>query len=169
MAPAPRTQEVLAPMQLHPTLVERFWQRVDTSGECWLWTGAKSKRGYGQFYVGRTRLGAAHVISYTLAVGALTPDKPCVLHRCDNPPCVRPTHLFAGTQHDNMRDMTEKGRRYATKGSENPQSRLTELAVREIRIAHNRGVPLKVLAAAHGVCYDTVQKAAKGTTWRHVA
>ena len=96
--------------------IERFWARVNKrSGyiapymdtECWEWTGG-SYRGYGRLQVNNKRWGA-HRFAYTLAFGQID-DALLVCHRCDNPGCVRPDHLFAGTHSDNTRDMMEKGR-----------------------------------------------------------
>jgi hypothetical protein len=92
-----------------PTLEEaRFWARVDKSGECWLWTGPRDKDGYGKANVRRRAL-RAHRVSWTMANGAI-PEGLIVCHRCDTPACVRPDHLWLGTQLDNVRDMTAKGR-----------------------------------------------------------
>jgi hypothetical protein len=88
--------------------VNGFWARVDKGGECWTWTKGCTK-GYGTFRE-NGRLVYAHRRSFELATGeTLTPDVE-VLHSCDNPPCVRPDHLRRGTQADNMRDMSERGR-----------------------------------------------------------
>jgi hypothetical protein len=94
------------------SLEERFWSKVDRSGECWMWVASLASTGYGQFYDKprrRTPIGA-HRVAWELANGPI-PAGLQVLHRCDNPPCVRPDHLFIGTVSDNMRDMYAKGRR----------------------------------------------------------
>lgn len=94
------------------TREQRFWARVDKSGECWLWRGAtRSSRtpwNYGRIYE-NGRIRSAHVVSYEMNLGAI-PDGLLVLHRCDTPLCVRPSHLFLGTQRDNVRDARSKGR-----------------------------------------------------------
>lgn len=89
--------------------VDRFYSRLDRSGECWLWTGAIwGNNGYGCTRFMR-RSESAHRVAWRIEYGPI-PDGLCVLHRCDTPLCVRPTHLFLGTQMDNSRDAAAKGR-----------------------------------------------------------
>ncbi|MEY9995875.1 hypothetical protein ABIE67_007907 [Streptomyces sp. V4I8] len=89
---------------------ERFWRYVDKTGECWTWTGGHSNDGYGRFFISEGEGNvAAHRFSYQLHNGEI-PDGLIICHRCDNPPCVRPDHLFVGTHLDNVRDMFSKGR-----------------------------------------------------------
>lgn len=91
-----------------PNLEQRFWKKVHKTDSCWLWTGAKFKSGYGQIDdKGKTL--RAHRVSYELRYG-VTPGDFHVLHSCDNPPCVNPSHLFLGTVKDNMRDCISKNR-----------------------------------------------------------
>lgn len=99
--------------RLTPKRVEAFWSYVAISGsdECWLWKGAHRDSGYGQFALfdhGNVPA-SAHRIAYGLANTGI-PKGMHVLHRCDNPPCCNPAHLFAGTQKDNMADKKQKGR-----------------------------------------------------------
>jgi hypothetical protein len=88
-------------------LPDRFWRRVEVRGACWIWTGATTRRnGYGLFrWNGRKYV--AHRLVFEAVCGPTTLK---VLHRCDNPRCVRPVHLFAGTQGQNLQDAMIKGR-----------------------------------------------------------
>lgn len=92
-------------------LQDRFWARIRKSeGEgCWEWTGTVTAFGYGNVNIGAGRYQMAHRLSWILTNGEPTPGLH-VCHRCDNPRCVRPSHLFLGTQADNMRDMVAKHR-----------------------------------------------------------
>ncbi len=94
---------------VHARLAERFWSKVVRGEGCWIWAASVDDHGYGRFGIGRLRIEPAHRVAWMVANGPI-PDGLSVLHRCDNPPCVRPDHLFLGTQRDNMRDMIAKGR-----------------------------------------------------------
>jgi hypothetical protein len=102
-------------MAKHMPLIERFFQKVDKSGSvdfpgCWIWTGGKTSKNYGSFkyYQDRSAIGA-HVSSHLFHIGEV-PNGMRVCHRCDNPPCVNPEHLFLGSNSDNMKDMVAKDR-----------------------------------------------------------
>lgn len=93
------------------TRAERFWQKVDRRGneQCWIWISVRNSDGYGQFRTGGAFMDKAHRESWRMANGPI-PEGLSVLHRCDNPSCVNPNHLFLGTQQDNIADMLRKGR-----------------------------------------------------------
>ena len=94
-------------------IAQRFWRFYDRSGDCWLWTGSITPGGYGKFGLhtpeGIRSIGA-HRLAWVLANGELIPEGMNVCHRCDIRHCGNPTHLFLGTQKDNIRDMFTKGR-----------------------------------------------------------
>lgn len=139
------------------SLAERLWARVDKSGECWTWQGHRTAAGYGQIGRGLAADGLAytHRVAYELSHGPI-PSEMLVCHRCDNPPCVRPTHLFVGTPGDNVRDASAKGRLRALKGEAHPSCRLTWGQVREIRTLRANGVPAVDIAHRFGVSIQHV-------------
>lgn len=94
-----------------PSLEDRFWKKVEKKSpdECWEFKGAKYEHGYGCLSVGGRKNKGAHRISYVIHFGEI-PNDLHVLHKCDNPPCVNPNHLFLGTHKQNMEDKSRKGR-----------------------------------------------------------
>ena len=109
----------------------------------------------------------AHRVSWELANGPI-PSGMCVLHRCDNPPCVNPVHLFLGTQHDNVIDMIAKGRKNPACGENHGRAKLTAAAVREIR---ERGLTesQQSLARLHGVSQVAISHVLLRKSWKHLA
>lgn len=92
-------------------LADKFWSKVRKSDACWEWSGSRNGQGYGLFWNGKRNIGA-HRFAWMLMHG--DPGQMNVCHKCDNPPCVRPDHLFLGTTADNVRDMWVKGRNKAS-------------------------------------------------------
>lgn len=152
------------PAPLKPIAV-RFWQRVDTSGDCWIWTGNHTSRGYGLLPIGR-KVVRAHRVSWELHFGPI-PKGLHVLHRCDVRACVNPAHLWLGTHMANMDDRNTKHRQ-AT-GERHGFAKLTESSVRDMRAAHVAGgVTVAALARRFDVSYGTAHHVITGRTWRHV-
>lgn len=89
--------------------VERLWERVTKTTGCWVWRGTTNNKGYGMLGIGRERQVLAHRVAWESANGHV-PDGMFVCHKCDNPRCVRPDHLFLGTNSDNIQDSIAKGR-----------------------------------------------------------
>ena len=144
-----------------------FWPRVDQGPDCWLWTGYKTAQGYGQIGIKRV-LRYAHRVSWELAYGQI-PDGLCVLHRCDNPPCVRPDHLFLGTRADNTADMLAKDRHRTVplRGDQNGNAKLTASQVALIRALYAvGGISQRQLARQFGVVQGTIVHVLAGRTWR---
>ena len=156
----------------------RFWTRVDRSGECWLWTGATSPKGYGRFWAGGVTR-RSHRVAWKITNGDI-PDGLLVLHKCDTPRCVRPDHLFLGTYADNNIDCRDKGRsafgdrngsrihpERLERGERRYNSKLTEADVRSIRKL--KGLESQYITAAKfGVSQRTVCVIQRGNGWRHV-
>ncbi|WP_141984736.1 HNH endonuclease [Bordetella hinzii] len=150
-----------------------FWSFVAKGGpgECWTWQGAKDPKGYGRFHISASRNSTA--LAHRVAFG-LTYDKepPAVCHRCDNPSCCNPFHLFGGTWADNNLDMTLKGRnkvpRLSLRGQGHHQSKLTDAQAIEIRASYSAGsVTQRQLAAAYGVCQRSISKVVRGISFKN--
>ena len=162
----------------------RFWLKVEKTEDCWLWTGARDRKGYGKFSMGsqykpdgsrRNSMVSAHRFSYELAYGPIPPHDSfhglCVLHSCDNPSCVNPAHLSLGTNKDNVHDMDRKGRRRNGQlcGQDHHGAVLTEENVREIVRKHREdGVTQLSLSKEFGVSHSTINHIFTGRLWAHL-
>ena len=153
---------------------ERFWNRVDqsTKRSCWLWTGSCSWGGYGRIrYRGPSTY--AHRVSWLIHFGEI-PPRMLVLHKCDNPPCVNPKHLFLGSQADNMRDMKTKQRSskgpqgWAPSGEDHWSTKLKAKDVRAIRKAYAGGATQNALAKKYSMVQNAIGAIVRRVTWRHV-
>lgn len=167
-----------SPMQ--PKSTAGFWSKVDKSADCWLWKGSRLPSGYGRLRHGTY----AHRVSWALVNGPI-PDGMYVLHHCDNPPCVRPVHLFIGTAADNSRDAVSKDRvaradrhgsrhfpakfpGYPQHGERNGRAKLTEADVREARYRMAAGETVMEIARRLGMGWSATKDMLIRRTWAHV-
>jgi hypothetical protein len=147
---------------------ERFDLKVDRRGpdECWPWKPPCHRSGHGEFYVSPERGKVpAHTFAVELATGEQCPPGKEGCHRCDNPPCCNPAHVYYGTRQQNVDDMHRRSR--ASIGSAHPNSKLTEEAVVRLRQQVAAGIPIADLAWHYGVSAAAVSHAASGLTWKH--
>lgn len=147
---------------------QRFWSKVrKRRSGCWEWLASKNQDGYGKFRY-ESGIGSTHRISWVLTNGEI-PDKLHVLHKCDNPSCVNPDHLFLGTNKDNMIDKMQKGRTADFSGEKNPISKLTDLDVIRIRTLFNSGERTrKELREEYQVSKSLIKMVIDKTTWKHI-
>ena len=174
--PSPKARASHERKHTGPSVAERLWARVDKNGpipehapelgSCWAWTGyVGAVDGYGRMAVDGVSTGV-HRVSLALALGRpITPGMDAC-HRCDNPPCVRQSHLFEAPHVANVRDRHEKSRDAA--GAANGRARLTD-DVRRIRRFLAAGTSWASVAAGFGVSKGTIQAIASGRTWQQVA
>ena len=133
---------------------------------CWDWQGRLDDGGYGSMTLrGSTIL--VHRIAWIIDNGEI-PKGMNILHKCDNPKCVNPDHLFLGTHFDNMRDMAAKGRAPKRPGSKNPNSKLNESKVREIKNLLANGKTRKYVSTTFEVSLSTIDRIINKKSWRLV-
>lgn len=145
----------------------RFDAKADKSGgedACWIWKSGTARGGYGI-----TRWRGSQIMAHRVALiltGVSVPRDMMVCHRCDNPPCVNPKHLFVGSRSQNMADMVGKDRQ--ARGERNGQAKLTPTQVQELRLARREGAKIAVLSQRFGVSESLVTLIASKKRWRHL-
>ena len=149
---------------VHPK--RRIWlcSEVDSETGCWIWQKGKDKDGYGQFSF-KNRNYKAHRVAYRLYIGPI-PKGMLVLHTCDTPPCVNPSHLFLGTNDDNMADMVQKDRQI--KGENKENSKLIDDQVREIKKRLLGTETISDIARDYPVDRKVVSRIKAGVAWKHI-
>jgi len=143
------------------SVLRRFWSKVDQTGNCWEWTAALNHAGYGQFRLAmlgsKSQMQQAHRVSWFLHYSDV-PAELHVCHHCDNPKCVRPSHLFLGTDLDNHRDCARKGRAVNPPGNQ----RLTPEQVEEIFTLREGGMSQPKIAVRLGCSNQLVSRYLRG-------
>jgi len=154
-------------MSIKDRLIKKIKININTG--CWDFTGSKDLKGYGKLWDGNT-MRSAHRISFIEYKGSI-PDGLFVLHKCDNPGCINPDHLFLGTHNENMEDMRKKGRSCTEKrlcGSRNFNSKLSENDIPKIKKRLLNGESCKKIAESYSVDRTTISFIKNGTTWKHL-
>ena len=148
------------------TRIERFEEKFtpEPNTGCWLWLASVGRGGYGKFGDAK-KVQRAHRVSFELYVGAI-PHALHVLHRCDQPACVNPAHLFLGTHADNMADAATKGR---WAGERHHLARLSQADAQRIRDLIASGFTQEEVGRRVGVCRSRVGAIARGECWSEQA
>ena len=147
---------------------DHFWAKVRKGKEtnCWEWTAARDKHGYGRFRVGAREGNVllAHRVSFALANSDVLPEGADICHACDNPPCVNPAHLWAGTRADNNKDMKAKGR--VANGERHYRAKFTASDVQAIRSAARQESQASI-ARRFDVNQSTISRIVNRKRWVH--
>ena len=158
---------------------ERFWSKVNIGeiADCWEWAAGKYSSGYGMFWMDGSNHGA-HRVAWELTFHETLGKFDFVCHKCDNPCCVNPSHLFKGGPRDNMVDKVLKGRQNqkgklnpGTSGQKNHNAKLTTENVQKIRAEYSRGKTgngIRLLANKYGVRPFTIYCIVNQKTWREI-
>lgn len=179
----PVIKPALTMLQRIQSSADRFWSYVDRTSDCWNWLGTRTNHGlgYGKFSVGVSTM-LAHRVSYIISRGEEIPHGRLVCHRCDNPCCVNPSHLWLGTPLSNMQDKVSKNRqsegaRHATlcagtfkvqHGAATGHAKICDSDVIELRKIRRAGLSLAKTGKMFGISAQTVLDIMQGKTWKHV-
>lgn len=156
--------EEMMDVQMGELQLKRFWAKVQKGDECWEWTSSLNNQGYGTIGI-HWKHHLAHRVSFMVANGPF-PKRLKVLHKCDNPKCVRPDHLFLGTMKDNTKDCEQKDRN--CRGSRSHKAKVSEEDVLRMRALYHAGTPMRTLVAEFGLTQATISVALRGLKWKHV-
>lgn len=152
-------------------LSKKFWEKVEKTGGCWLWVGAKNPGGYGTIKIessGDIHTILTHRVSWEFHFGPI-PDGMLVCHHCDNPPCVNPEHLFLGTDADNAQDMIKKGRKVTKRGEQNNKAKFTTQQILDIReLWAGGGITKRDIADSYNVSDVAICNIINRKVWKHV-
>ena len=157
---------------------KRFWKKINKTKDCWIWKEGCFINGYGQFRVGTKKM-KAHRVVFMMINGEIPKNK-IICHKCDNPKCVNPQHLFLGTHKDNALDSKNKGRRafglrHGTytkphtrcKGEKNGSAKLTKENVIAIRLQH-KNTSVDVLSKNFKISKSQIRNIINYRAWRHI-
>lgn len=156
----------IRPFSPKGSVEDRFWSKVNkkSKDECWEWQGKPNTKGYGRF-IAFQKIIMAHRYSWELHNGNI-PINLDVLHHCDNPKCVNPSHLFLGTNNDNIRDMCNKGRQ--RRGEIKPCAKLKNTDIPKIRELRNQGFTYKKLSEMFGIAQGQLCMIVQRKAWAHI-
>lgn len=144
--------------------IQRLFAKIKKTESCWLWLGRPGPGGYGRIMVRRKKW-QAHRLLWTV-VNGMIPAGLFVLHKCDNASCVRPDHLFLGTQKENLHDMSNKGR--SLRGERNVKAKLSEQQIIEIRKRYFAGESQVSLMKFYPVDRGHISRIVNRICWKHI-
>lgn len=166
-------------LRIDNNFISRFESKFVKKSGCWIWEASLNNKGYGQFSIKRSVNKLAHRISYQIYIGDI-PKGLCVLHKCDNPKCVNPDHLFLGTKKDNMIDKENKNRgnhekasktmirKGHNRGEKQWMCKLTNNDIIEIRKLHSKGLTHEEIASKYPVERRQIGKIINKESWKHL-
>jgi hypothetical protein len=162
--------EPLLSVNLTERQICKFWNKIRLIGalddDCWEWS-EQCHKGYGYFRF-EGQILYTHRLSYFLTFGPFLQHLR-ICHKCDNPPCCNPSHLFLGTDSDNFLDMHQKGRRVAARGEKAGCAKLTDAKVIEIRALYAKGgISTREVGLKYGVSFEAIRRIVNRTAWQHV-